>query len=261
MKTIKLLFLGCFIFLSNQVSAQTDDTPTVVYLKSGEIYKGKMLEYRRGEYIVLKLKSGTVDTIPDSEISRLVQMESGIGDFEMQPVKAKKPKAKKVYRFKEKGWYNVTGFSGYAGAGSESLKMGIGLSSIGGYLFIKEFGLGLGIGKDNYSSRQGEGLYPVFIEVRGYLTKKYVAPYYSVKAGYAFAFTSEKFGITKAEGGLLLSPSIGLRLGGDRTGNIFFELGYKFQKQFIERTADFSTDATIIDAFYRRIVFSTGIIF
>lgn len=135
------------------------------------------------------------------------------------------------------------------------------MSTVGGFQLTRNFGVGLGIGKDNYSSRQGEGLYPVFLETRGYLVKNNNAPFYVMRIGYGIAFTSEKFGITQAEGGLMVNPAFGYRLGGDKTGNIFFEIGYKYQEQFIERKSTFNSDVTVIDVKYHRLSISAGIIF
>jgi hypothetical protein len=271
MKTMGKIFLLCFVFLTTVGNAQTEKNVSTIYMNNGEVYKGKMVDYLKGEYLILERLNGTIDTIPDSDISRIEQLQgkNSRSTASNKPQKEPKvntrnkpkPKKKKTYRFREKGWYNVTGFAGYGGKSNSFIKMGIGISTVTGYLFNRNFGLGVGLGKDNYSSRQGEGLFPVFMEVRGYFSKDSNSPFYAVKVGYGVAFENENQGITQAIGGVMLNPEVGYRLGGDKTGNIFFALGFKLQKQFIERTSTFNSDITVVDAVYKRISISTGIIF
>ncbi|MCB0653654.1 MAG: hypothetical protein KDC85_20420 [Saprospiraceae bacterium] len=264
----KLLLL-CFMLMTSMLNAQSEENIATIYLNNGEVYKGNMVDYRKGEYLVLKRLNGTLDTIPDNDIQRIEQIQMDIKPVKKasvqkrvpQVVQKPAPKKKRKYLFRETGWYNATGFSGFGGRSGSYLKMGIGISTTTGYMFNRMVGIGLGIGKDNYSSRQGEGLFPVYGEVRGYLKKKSNTPFYAIKAGYGMAFANEKFGITQAEGGLMLNPSVGYRFGGDKTGNIYFEMGYKFQKQFIEKTSTFNSDITVVDAIYNRISLSAGIIF
>jgi hypothetical protein len=263
------LFLLLLLMFATILNAQETPKVSTIYLNNGEIYKGNMVDYRKGEFLVLKRLNGDLDTIADSQIKKIEQIEmsrrSAVVEsnkrYDRTMPKKDKAKKKRKYQFRETGWYNATGFSGFGGRSGNYLKMGIGLSTTTGYMFNRYLGVGVGIAKDNYSSRQGEGLYPVFAEVRGYLKKKFNAPYYAVRAGYGFAFENEKFGVTRAEGGVMLNPSVGYRFGGDKTGNIYFEIGYKFQKQFIERTSTFNSDVTVVDALYNRISLSAGIIF
>lgn len=263
------LFLLLFVFCTTIVFAQEDSNVSTIYLTNGEIYKGNLVDYRKGDYLILKRLNGDLDTIADNQIKKIEQVEMSRRSRQVQynerynrtAEKKKKAIKKRKYLFRETGWYNATGFSGFGGRSGSYLKMGIGLSTTTGYMFNRTVGLGLGIGKDNYSSRQGEGLYPVFAEVRGYLKKKNNTPYYAVRAGYGFAFENEKFGITQADGGLMLNPSVGYRFGGDKTGNIYFEMGYKYQNQFIERKSGFNQDVTVVDVTYHRVSLSAGIIF
>lgn len=263
------LFLLLLLICASIGKAQESPKVSTIYLNNGEIYKGNLVDYRKGEYLILKRLNGDLDTIADNQIKKIEQIEmsrrSSVIEsnkrYNQAAVKNEKTRKKRKYQFRERGWYNATGFSGFGGRSDSYLKMGIGLSTTTGYMFNRNLGIGLGIAKDNYSSRQGEGLYPVFAEVRGYLKKKFNTPYYAVRAGYGFAFENEKFGITQAEGGAMLNPSVGYRFGGDKTGNIYFEMGYKFQKQFIERKSGFNQDVTIVNVTYHRISLSAGIIF
>lgn len=265
------LFLLFLMLFSTVLWGQEDPKVSTIYLNNGEVYKGNLIDYRKGEFLVIKRLNGDLDTIADNNIKRIEQFEktqpTNQRPYKQQynppppPLTKEKKKKKRKYLFRETGWYNATGFSGFGGRSGSYLKMGIGLSSTTGYMLDRRLGIGIGIGKDNYSSRQGEGLYPVFGEVRGYWYKKFNSPYYAVRAGYGFAFENEKFGITQATGGLMLNPTVGYRFGGDKTGNIYFEFGYKFQQQFIERTSTFNSDVTIINAKYHRISMSAGIIF
>ena len=120
--------------------------------------------------------------------------------------------------------------------------------------------MGVGVGISGLSLQAGENFVPVFGEIRGYLTKKRVAPYYVLGAGYGFALKNENQSIVKGEGGLLIQPTFGIRIGASSKANILIDAGYKFQKAVFTREF-FNGDQEIKEISYRRFTFRFGFIF
>ena len=69
-----------------------------------------------------------------------------------------------------------------------------------------------------------------FGEVRGYFSKRPFAEFFNLAVGYGHPMKTANAGITERGGGLLIQPSIGLRLGASERYNFFVELGARFQK-------------------------------
>ncbi|MCB0570326.1 MAG: hypothetical protein KDC66_11205, partial [Phaeodactylibacter sp.] len=123
------------------------------------------------------------------------------------------------------------------------------------------FGLGIGLGIDTYSFDDGQSIYPLFVEARGYFLPKPVTPYYTFDAGYGFAFPNREEQITGAEGGLLFRGALGLRLGADSDTNVAIGVGYQYQKARLERQDFQGAELEIRELAYNRIVMRVGLIF
>lgn len=235
----------------------------VVYLKDGSVLKGKIQEYKQDEYLVILLTSGTKLTVWEEEINRIRQQLPGeelpIGSS-AQSRKEKRKARRNTYAFQEKGWYNVTYLASYNGRVEGEYEMGLGIQNTFGYQFNRFFGLGVGISLDAQSLDGSETLYPVFVEFRGYFTKTVKAPYYSLSGGYSFAFKNKNQDIAEAEGGYLIHPAIGYRLGADAETNVLIDIGYRFQKASFTREVPFD-DKLVKQVDYRRFSIRLGLIF
>jgi len=237
MKKLSLLFTFCL--LSLLLFAQTSKKDAI-YLKNGSIYKGEILKYEQGSSLTLKIGDDQVIVIEEADIDRIVQGQPNTENLDIEDEVEFIPevieKEKIEFDYKTEGWYNTTYIAFFAGNdgnednGNGDFKLGSGLENVLGKQFSPLLGLGLGIGLDNYS-RRGETILPVFAELRGYLLKNGQL-YYSLGAGYGFAFKRESFGIRDANGGYMLHPAIGLRLGTPDGTNVNIDLGYKVQKAF-----------------------------
>lgn len=231
----------------------------LVYLTDGSLLKGEIVEYKQDEFIRIILTSGTELKISSGEIERIRQQLPG---EEKEPAaKEKKSKEKKKPVMAEnKGWYNVTYLASYNGRVDGEFKMGLGLQNIVGYQFNQFLGLGIGVGLDAQALDGSETLYPVYAEFRGYFSKRVKSPYYSVSAGYNFAFKNRKRDITEAKGGYLIHPAIGFRLAEDTETNVLIDIGYRFQQATFTRVIPFD-DKLIKEIDYRRFTVRLGLIF
>lgn len=216
----KILLLSFFMSLLFQVRAQEQIHYDVIYLKNGSEFRGELLEYE-ADYVKLRALGGRELTFQHKQIKKIVQ----------EPIKGKW-KERKPYEFKEQGVYKAIFGSITAGtfAWNDEFASGLGFKGVVGYQWNRWFGAGLGLGIENYYLNHGETVYPLFAEVRGYLSKENVAPYYSVSGGYSFTIKNEEAGISEASGGYLIHPAFGLRLGGSSKTNFTVDAGIQFQK-------------------------------
>lgn len=254
------LFLAVFAFLllswpafSQQKKLELID---VIYLKNGSVFRGEMIAFKKGEQVTLRLRNGNEVVFKDEEVERIIQ--EPIGKKIRKPRKPKKPK---VYAFEEKGFFNATYLSINMGKNEFENVVGIGGHNIFGYQFNRLFGAGIGVGVEYYSLEIGEVVYPLYGHVRGYLNQKINAPYYSLSAGYGFAFKNQDEFISDAEGGLYIHPSIGMRYGANKGANFVIDIGYQFQKANFTRGFDFSGDTEIRRNLFKRFTVKMGLVF
>lgn len=265
MKKLKIL-LSIFIALLSiclQAQEKSVDQAYVdeLYLKNGSVFRGVILEYKQGELVRFELYTGDQLVFREGEIERVVQNKVVGNDLGRLTKKQRKQRRVKTYEFSERGVYNVTYFAALPGRFLETAQLGAGLHNVTGFQFNRWFGLGLGLGVDNYSLNNGESFYPLYAEFRGYLRKSIKAPYYSFSAGYGFAFSDSSDGILDAKGGLMLHPAIGIRLGAGPDANVLMDIGYSFQKATIKRELWFSGDVEIREMLYKRLNIRLGLIF
>ena len=218
MKT-KILLLLTFlpILLFAQANQEMKDN---VYTKKGSVFHGKIVEYNQGEYVRLLLKSGDTIQLEDANIKKIVQKEV------------------EQYRFKEKGfYYHLTlGLLGGTRSGGY-FAMGVSMENNFGIQYNRLLGVGIGIGGDRYFGDRDVAFIPVSLNVRSYLLAQNRTPYLSMNVGYGFAALLDKEKYTKAKGGLMLHPALGIRLG-SKQGAFTLDLGVKMQNADLTRNPD-----------------------
>jgi hypothetical protein len=252
-----LLLLGLIFFTAHgwsQEPAARDSFPDLLYLKDGSVLQGRLLKYIQGKQIYFRLTTGDEVTYPEREIQRFVQ---GGALAERVPARAPKP-----YAFREEGLY-VTFHAG-AGVGrnhSNGNTVAWNLLASAGHQFNRWLGLGGGLAVDGYYPANGEVVYPLFAEVRGYLTETREAPFYVVRTGYGLTFKETNNGVSAAEGGLYLNPSLGMRWGASAGINIISEIGFQYQRA--EYTRSFGGDGgrEIQTKKFKRLSLRLGMVF
>ena len=247
----------------------------IVTLTNGTIFKGKIVEIKNGEYLIIRLSGGEDLQLEDEEIEGLGWEENN-GDYKEEYIgprllekneefreerRAARLEERNIYAFKEKGMFNVVYFSSTSGEQDGDFIFGLGVHNIVGYQFNRLFGLGLGLGLDSYSFESGQTVYPIYLEGRGYLTKQITAPYYAVAAGYGFAFKNRDQEITEAAGGYMFHPSVGLRFGASNDTNLMLDIGVKWQKALFVREIVFSGEREERDIVFQRLTMRLGLVF
>lgn len=261
---ICLILIGIFLnpgFLLAQ--EQTQLPQDTIYLTGGGMMVGTILRYHPKKGVVIKSEDGVLSTIAPNIISKMTMNTSGEKDVDKANVKL--GALPKPYEFQEIGfYYSIAGsmLNGIDAVGDSEI--GFGLQATGGYMFHRFFGVGLGAGFDNYSTinNNAPAVFPVSLEVRGYLTQQNRAPYYSLSGGYGFAAKDEERGIDKATGGAMFHPAFGVRLGAREDVNFSFDFGYRFQRVEVERTLEnWRREVQEQRIWYKRFVLRFGIIF
>ena len=223
-RTVTVLVL-CFICsisqsygqdISTNEEQKLDSALVIVILKDHSQVKGFVNEWVIGEYIDLRTGWASHFVISSEHIKKIKQLN----------LKEKKP-----YNFEETGYYTtgkaqyITGNNGDRANGSG----GYGISLSVGKRYSRWAAFGFGVGFDKYIIDSGENLIPIFAEYTSYLQEKNNSLYFNCQAGYSFAIKSERLGIAEAKGGLMIYPSLGIRLGSLDT-RYTIDVGYKFQR-------------------------------
>ena len=249
----KLIILSLAFFFMYGLSAQEKATHyDVIYLKDGSEFRGALLEYQP-TYVTIKALGGKELRFEKDQIAKVVQEPIIVG------------KAKKPYLFKERGVYKALLFSVTPGtaAWNDDFAKGYGGKAVVGYQWNRWIGTGLGVGIENYYPGQGETVYPVFLELRGYLKEDNIAPYYTFSGGYAFTIVDEESRIIESKGGTLIHPAIGVRFGASDKANFTMDIGVQLQKATFGRGANGWGGLETVDyqMYYKRLAIRMGLLF
>ena len=248
----RIILLCLYLIAGFWLQAQeTADDYEVIYLKDGSEYRGEVIAFDP-EYIKIKTRGGHELVFYRKDIKKVVQ----------EPVQSTM-RTRKPYEFKEQGIYKAifASFTGGTAAWNDDFAKGVGLKGVVGYQWNRMLGTGLGLGLETYNPTQGEILYPVFVELRGYFNESNASFYYTFAGGYSFAIPNEEAGISDAKGGLLFHPAIGLRLGGSANANFTIDIGMQLQKARFTRP-DFNWGGTKeYKMYYQRIAVRLGMLF
>lgn len=248
-----------FKYLQKDINWDSIPVIDIVYLNDGSILRGKIQEYRPDGSVRLETKSGDLE-VAKADISKLVQEPEN----PLFLAALRRQKKEKPYAFREHGFYFSTMFGLLPGGGEYRSEVGMTLQASFGHMFSRHLGVGLGVSLDGYpNSVGGENMLPLFAEARGYLQEKNNSMFWSLAAGYGFPLraSSEDQQLNRFEGGYMLHPAIGYRLGADKGLNVVIDAGYKFQKALTEREFLFSGEILLRDVLYRRLCLRIGVVF
>jgi hypothetical protein len=98
-------------------------------------------------------------------------------------------------------------------------KYSYGLKFVGGYQFRNRISIGLGSGIEFWN---GYSLFPAFADIRYSHGKNRLSPVFSLASGYSFDFKG-------VDGGLFISPAVGIKRSGNKFFGYFINLGFRWQ--------------------------------
>jgi hypothetical protein len=253
-RTIGLLII--ILVCSGAAMAQEDsDAPgmvDVVWLKDGSKLSGTIITWNLQEGMEFQLLTGAMIIIPKSDIQKVMQ-DTPFKALESRERFIREPKP---YSFREQGWYhNTSGFLNLSSSG------GAGVSHVMGYRISRMLGIGVGAGIESNDFNRVRNIIPVFAEARGFFLPKKITPYYALKLGYGIALRDQLSGTIEAQGGIHVSPELGMRFGGSDV-SYFAGLEYKIQNATFVSNDFWSGGVRATDKIsYRRIELRTGLLF
>ena len=253
-------------------------------LKDGTEQEGIITSYEPGGEVKLRLESGATITVAESEIESVTySVSADLTREERREIRKQRPKAapaprpKPVYEFRERGWFQNTSFAfsfgrreqeeesifgpGFNEGTTEMSAIGFNVQHITGFQFNRLVGVGAGVSYDAYDLEDGESVLTLFGHYRAYLSKKIVAPYAAVSAGYGFALLNEDQGVKEADGGWMIHPEVGLRLGATDKANFTVGLGYRLQDAYYVQERPFNGNIEYRNITYQRFLFTLGLLF
>ena len=206
----------------------------VVYLKTGTIIKGSVIEMVPGGNIKIKTSDGSIFVYKTEEVEKTVKEEYTSSTTRITGRKDKGSDSLVVHN----------GFFLFARVGpsvNEAFEnyMNVAGGVIGGFQINKYLSLGLGAETTQYGFRQNAiRMYPIFFDARFFVPKGMVCPMFSFQFGYALAGArsipdnsngSSDFIPTKGKGGVFLSLGAGVRIAVTKQFSVFGDGGLAFQ--------------------------------
>jgi len=255
MRTIQIILLTAALILTTiginaqEQQSKATDRDVIVELITGTVIEGSINEWVMGEYIDLHTAWVENLVIPSSAIKKVIQ-KSTMAVTRQQS-----------YHFKDKGIYYSAKLQFIAGNEGQRAKSvnGLGMSFSAGHRYNRLIGVGAGIGYDRFIWNSGENFVPLFAEITSFFTPKNTSLFANIQAGYSFAFEDEEYLLTKAKGGFMVYPALGLTFG--RYENKFtVDLGYKIQKAELTYRDSWSPASSEQRLTYRRLTFRIGIL-
>lgn len=208
------------MLFSAQVCAQ-GNWQDVVYLKNGSVIRGMIVEQVPNKSLTVKTPDGSVFICDMVDVVKITKEEN--------------PKGRSACSSRtEKAVNGYTGYKGFADMGLTGGDYGSlewstthGCQIIPARLFV---GAGIGIqyfGDWDYSDNFATYGIPLYVDVRSNLLTSKISPFFDFKLGYAgLSGDNVSFG----DGGIYVSPSIGVSFRFNRKFGLNVLTGYTYQK-------------------------------
>ena len=227
-----LLSLVATVVVPSYGQTETQQEITV-YLKNGKIVQGMTTLSMFEGHLTVEQDEFNQTHIPYADIEQI--LFGAVPEPEKRRVKTKKPKKElPPFEVQEQGFFstlelgtlveNSNPYGYYNG-------FGISLATINGYTFNPHFELGVGVGIDSYGYGNISAA-PFFLSVRGFMTRKRMAPFYFFNVGGSVVWINSHdsfFDYEKTDGGWMIQPGLGYRYGTGKVG-VSFSIGYKMQQ-------------------------------
>ncbi len=189
-----------------------------VYLKSGSVIRGKILEIVPVDHVKIEDMCGNIWFYKITEVEKITS----------EPFESDKRRDQKAIGFDE-GFVNMTSIGFLVGSSYNAQVAPLSLLMVNGYRMPNGFFAGIGTGIEFFSS----SYMPFFLDLRYDLIGTDVVPYVIAKGGWGVPLSSDRteYDINyEYSGGPLFGAGIGLKI---RTRNHFawdIELLYRYQE-------------------------------
>lgn len=183
--------LSAVLFLSINLFAQ-EKQHVRLELIDNSLYVGPLFQSIDSLGVYLNIE-GTEVLIPHDRIENI----------QFQQMKQIIHKEKRTFSGIEEGYYHTIG----TGLSFGNSSPGLSLNLVNGYMFNPYLGTGIGIG---FEALEDISTFPVYVELKGYIMQRRIAPFYFFRPGYGFlntAYTS--YENTKEVGGIYWQAGVG----------------------------------------------------
>jgi len=229
---MKNLFLLALIFISPIAFSQSN-IEDVVYLKSGSIIRGKIVE-QKNETVKVELLGGSLFVFKQNEIDSITRENI---------LKKKLKEINRNYFRRDRGYRNQTEFGIIYGTdlkrdnndpyyyyyGSTNTDdFGLSLHTVNGYQIWPYLYVGAGVGIDRMVSLK-QTFSPFYVRLSSEFIKKKVTPYVFGDAGYSVMWKkkSDDYYSYENKGGYYVSCGGGLRIYTRSRASVVLSLAYK----------------------------------
>ena len=244
----RLLLLIGLLFSAWSATAQTLRTVTVD-LKNGTSLTGEMAVSPQQDYLTLVRENQPLIHIPYQKIRYIY--------FGANPERV--PMAPRQFLQQNKQLFHLGEFNVMLNNRPYTSYTGVGVHTVNGYHISPHLGVGLGVGVDRYDPIY---VLPVYVSVRGAITKWKVSPYYFANAGRSRGWASdsdELFTDLRARGGWMLHAGVGYQINLNRSA-LLIHVGLKSQQTEMNyRQPWWGTDSEVQEKrTYRRVSLGIG---
>lgn len=241
-KTV-LLALLMITILSTVTMAQEVDH---VYLKSGSVIRGKILEIEPADHVKIQDMCGNIWYYQIADVEKITK----------EPFESGKSNVPEPIGFRA-GFVNMTSLGFLVGSSSNQQRAPLSLLMVNGYRTPKGLFGGVGTGIEFFSSNY----LPLFIDLRGELMGTDVVPYAMIRGGYSLPLAADhsEYNTTyDYSGGFLFGAGIGLKI---RTRSRLawdVELLYRYQETSYSETYDYNDQVYEYSDIFNRIEIRLG---
>lgn len=222
----------------------------VIYLKNGSVINGQIISSLPSGQVKIKTKDNSFWVFEASQIDSISKTTTAFNQIRA-------------------GYFNLTEAGILAGNSNNKYSSPFSLMNISGWQFKNRFSVGAGAGVEFFS----ETYLPVVADLRYYLKRQGLNPFFGLQGGYSFALDKPDkqyvYGNTdiwrnlggqsldmKAKGGLMVNPSVGICTPlGDNLA-LTFSAGYRIMRHRYCREDNYD-----IDIDYNRLSLKIGLIF
>jgi len=243
LKKSSSLSISLLIFLSPLLLAQETDH---VYLKSGSVIRGKILEIEPVDHVKIEDMCGNIWYYKIADVEKITSepFDSGILQ-DQEPIGF------------DDGFVNMTSLGFLAGSSHNSQVAPFSLLMVNGYRAPNGLFAGIGTGVEFLSTTY----MPLYLDLRYDLLGNDVVPYVMAKGGYALPLSSDRsdYDISyEYSGGPLLGVGVGLKI---RTRTHFawdIELLYRYQETSYKEIYDWNDQEYDYTDIFNRIEIRLG---
>ena len=237
MKKFSLLLFALWATVS-LVNAQ--DNQAIVYLKTGEIVKGVIIERKWDVSLKIKTADGFILAFRTDDISKIVK-EGKVESFIPADIAAKKMVRTNGYRgfFDFGGAFSPISFNGYGSLSFETAH---------GYQINPYFFLGVGLSADILFRAKVLSV-PIFGDFRVNFINKPITPFFDTRIGYSVC----------GGNGFYVNPNLGVSFGFNK--KIALTAGIGYTRRFVETEVTGYYYAFTGSGFVNNVCFKLGVEF